>query len=205
MNPSAHHAQSMKRRKWGGCRNYRAASLTLVPGKITNQILLKATSRPMRDKVTGNSHHWSASPIWLPSVMSPMDVGRAVVVHPDLQQKHAYRVDGQPTTEVKNGVDCCPQTLVANDLKSRRWPAARGWYWRQYWFMSYPPGWCESAPSSTLQMMPNWMMGGGWEQDNPKHGRGLPFSWILTEWSDVLMENLLTSSVLHLRNNKSRG
>lgn len=76
--------------------------------------------------MTGNSHHCSASPIWLPSVMSPMDVGRAVVLHPDLQQKHAYRVDGQPTMEVKNGADCCPQTLVVNDLKSRRWPAASG-------------------------------------------------------------------------------
>ena len=104
--------------------NYRAASLTLVPGKIMEQIFLKATSRSMRVKVTGNSHHYHLSPIWLPSVMSPVDKGRAVDVYPDLQQKHTYGVDGQPTMGVKNGVDCCAQTLVVSNLKSRKWQAA---------------------------------------------------------------------------------
>lgn len=51
-------------------------------------ILLKATCMPMRDKVTGNSHHYNLSPVWLPSVMNSMDKGRAVAVYPDLQQKH---------------------------------------------------------------------------------------------------------------------
>lgn len=77
--------------------NYRAASLTLDPGKIMEQIFLKATSRSMRDKVTGNSHHYNLSPVWLPSVMHPADNGRAVDAYPDLQQKDTYRVDRQPT------------------------------------------------------------------------------------------------------------
>lgn len=74
--------------------------------------------------MTGNSHHYNLSPVWLPSVMHPADNGRAVDAYPDLQQKDTYRVDRQPTVGVKNGVDCHAQTLVVNDLKSRRWPAA---------------------------------------------------------------------------------
>lgn len=68
--PSGHHAHSMKRRK------------RMEP------ILLKPTSRPMRDEVTGNRHHYSLSPVWLPSVMHSMDKGTAVGIYPDLQQKH---------------------------------------------------------------------------------------------------------------------
>lgn len=52
-------------------------------------ILLKPTSRPMRDEVTGNKHHYNLSPVWLPSVMNSVDKGTAVSVYPDLQQKHS--------------------------------------------------------------------------------------------------------------------
>lgn len=51
-------------------------------------ILLKPTSTPMKDNVTGNSHHYNLSPIWLPSVRNSMDKGRAVGVYPNLQQTH---------------------------------------------------------------------------------------------------------------------
>lgn len=67
--PSVHHAHSMKRKRM-------------------EPILLKPTSRSMRDEVTGNRHHYTLSPVWLPSVMHSMDKGTAVGVYPDLQQKH---------------------------------------------------------------------------------------------------------------------
>lgn len=47
-----------------------------------------STSPPGVQK--GNSHHSNLSPIWLPSVISSLDKGTAVGVHPDLQQTHTW-------------------------------------------------------------------------------------------------------------------
>lgn len=134
-------------------------------------ILLKATSTPMSGKVTGNSHHYKLSPIWLPSVMNSMDKGRAVGVYPDLQQKHTEGVDGKLTMAVKNGVDFYAQASEVTNLKSWRQPTASAV--PQVFFLTHVGSGIEHT-----QMTAN-NAARGQEQQSPKHGRReLPFSWI---------------------------
>lgn len=73
------------------------------PWKITEQILLKDTFRPMRDMEIHNSHHYHLCPICLPFVLIPVDKGKAVDVPPDLHQKQIYGVDGYLQRRQKPG------------------------------------------------------------------------------------------------------
>lgn len=113
-------------------------------------------------------------------------------VNPDLQQKHTYRVDRQPTTVMKNGVDCCAQDFSSQqseieEVASCKWTTS-GAGTGDCCFTSYPLGWWDRANSS-LQITRNGMLVEEW--DNLKHGRrGLLFGWILTGWRDVLTESL---------------
>lgn len=72
--------------------NYRAASLTLDPGTIMEQIFLKAHPGPWGIRWLVIVITIILAQSGLPSVMHPADNGRAVDAYPDLQQKDTYRV-----------------------------------------------------------------------------------------------------------------
>lgn len=138
---------------------------------------------PRGIKVTGNSHHYNLSPIWLPSVMNPMD-------------KEEQRVF----------------TLTSRKTTFRDWMDNLQWQWKKWGGLQQSPIWnlgrwtaasavpqvfCLTHLGSGIdhtQMTSN-NVGRGQEQQSPKHGRReLPFSWIFPGWSDVLMETLIPAS-----------
>lgn len=158
MNPSAHHAHSMKRSK-RGCKNHRVASLTLVPGKIMEQILLKVTSRPVRDKVTGNRHHYQ--PNLLVFCDEPCGQGESSGCSPWLTAKtHLWsRWITHSGGEKQGGLlasGFSSQWLEIWEVASCKWSTS-GAGTGDYCYLSYPLGWWDRAHSS-LKMTPDWML-----------------------------------------------
>ncbi|GAB0209146.1 mitochondrial enolase superfamily member 1 [Grus japonensis] len=166
--------------------NYRPVSLTLVPGKVMEQIISSAITRHVQDNqvIRPSQHGFMKGRSCLTNLISfydkvtlLVDEGKAVdVLYPDcskafdivshsilLEKLAAHGMDGCTHCWVKNWLDHRAQRVVVNGalhpVGSRSQVAfPRAEYWGQFCLISLSMIWTRgsSAPSVSLQMTPSW-------------------------------------------------
>ncbi|KAK4815666.1 LOW QUALITY PROTEIN: hypothetical protein QYF61_005412 [Mycteria americana] len=156
-----------------GVGNYRPVSLTSVPGKVMEQIILSAIMQHAQDNqvIRPSQHGFMTGRSCLTNliffndkVTCLVDEGKAVdVVYLDfskafdtvshsilLEKLAAHGLDGCTLRWVKNWLDGRAQRVVVNGVKSSWWPVTSGvQYWGQFCLMSLSIIWTKglSAPS----------------------------------------------------------
>ncbi|GAB0210307.1 mitochondrial enolase superfamily member 1 [Grus japonensis] len=96
--------------------NYRPVSLTLVPGKVMEQIILSAITRHVQDKAIRPSQHgFTKGRSYLTNLISFYDKKLAT-----------HGLDGHMLCRVKNWLDGRAQRVVVNGVKSSWWPVTSG-------------------------------------------------------------------------------
>ncbi|PKU42894.1 rna-directed dna polymerase from mobile element jockey-like [Limosa lapponica baueri] len=164
--------------------DYRPVSLTSVPGKVTEQIILSAIMWHMRDnqEIRSSHHEFMKGKFCLTNLIpfcnkvTPLvDEGKTIdilyldfsksfdtVTHSVLLEKlAAYDLDESTLRWVKNWLDGQSQRVVVNGAKSS-WSQVvfpRAQYWGQFCLISLLMTWTggSSAPPVSLQTTPSWV------------------------------------------------